>query len=272
MILKPWSQTLACMDRPTSFSAFLLALMVCTRPLPRILDSLNLDANQSTIAGNKFTLPSITKAMGFTNTNAQLMTVPPYIAGAISAIFFARLSDHYYWRMPFVAIPLTLIAVGYSIILSFKGDLPGNVGASMFAAILTCVGIYPVQPAGSSWAANNLAPASRRAIGLAFVICTGNIGGMLDPSCISPQQLMRYLGIVGSFMYLDSEKPAYYTGFGLSIAFGVTGLLTALGLEMSYVWGNKKKAKMTEHEIRATWTEDQLLRMGDKSPLFRYTT
>lgn len=116
-------------------------------------------------------LPSITKAMGFTNTNAQLMTVPPYIAGALSALFFARLSDHFYWRMPFVVIPLLLISIGYSIILSFNGDLVGHVGASMFSTILACMGIYPVQPSGSSWNANNLAPAGRRAIGVAFAIC-----------------------------------------------------------------------------------------------------
>ncbi|KAI0149449.1 major facilitator superfamily domain-containing protein [Pestalotiopsis sp. NC0098] len=205
--------------------------------------------------GNKFTLPSITKAMGFTNTNAQLMTVPPYIAGAISAIFFARLSDHFYWRMPFVAIPLAMIAVGYSIIISFKGDLPGHVGASMFAVILACMGIYPVQPAGSSWAANNLAPSSRRAVGVAFVIATGNIGG-----------------IIGSYMFFDSESPSYFTGYGLAIAFGVTGMLMSFVLEITYVMSNKKRAKMSELDIRSKYSEDELFRMGDKSPLFRYIT
>lgn len=205
--------------------------------------------------GNKFTLPSITKAMGFSNTNAQLMTAPPYIAGAISALFFARLSDHFYWRMPFVAIPLMLIAVGYSIIISFKGDLAGHVGASMFSAILACMGIYPVQPSGSSWNANNLAPAGQRAIGVAFAICIGNVGG-----------------IIGSFMYLESEAPAYPTGFGLAIAFGLSGILVALGLEASYVLSNKKRAKMSESEIRAMYSEDELITMGSKSPLFRYTT
>ncbi|KAI1855759.1 hypothetical protein JX265_012204 [Neoarthrinium moseri] len=205
--------------------------------------------------GNKFTLPSITKAMGFTNTNAQLMTVPPYVAGAISAIFFARLSDHFYWRMPFVAIPLALIAVGYSIIISFKGDLPGHVGASMFAVIVACIGIYPVQPACSSWAANNLAPSSRRAVGVAFVIATGNIGG-----------------IIGSYMFFDREAPSYFTGYGLAIAFGVTGMIMSFVLEFSYIWSNKKRAKISEHEVRSMYSEDDLLRLGDNSPLFKYTT
>jgi MFS family permease len=205
------------------------------------------------VTGTKFTLPTITKAMGFNNTNAQLMTVPPYVCGAISAIVFARLSDRFYWRLPFVAIPLSFIAIGYSIIISFDGDLPGNVGASFFALILTCVGIYPIQPAGSSWASNNLAPSSRRAIGVAFNICIGNIGG-----------------VIGSYMYLESEKPKYYTGFGLSLAFGATGFIVSFLLEASYKWGNKRKARMSEEEIRNKYTDEQLRDMGDKSPLFKY--
>ncbi|KAF4214222.1 hypothetical protein CNMCM8980_006907 [Aspergillus fumigatiaffinis] len=204
--------------------------------------------------GTKFTLPTITKAMGFTNTNAQLMTVPPYVAGALSAIFFSILSDRFYWRMPFVAIPLTLVTIAYSIIISFHGQLKENIGPAFFAVILTCMGIYPIHPATTSWTANNLASSSSRAIGLAFNICIGNIGG-----------------IIGSYMYIDSESPKYYTGFGLSLAFGGSGLLVALLLELSYIYGNKKKARMSETEIRERYTDDQLLAMGNKSPLFKYT-
>ena len=199
-------------------------------------------------------MPTITKSMGFTSTNAQLMTVPPYVAGAISAICFSMLSDRFYWRMPFVAIPLTIIVIAYSIIISFHGALAANVGPAFFAVILTCIGIYPTHPATSSWTANNLAPANRRAIGLALNICIGNAGG-----------------IIGSFMYLDSEAPQYYTGFGLSLALGGTALFLVLFLELSYVWGNRRKDKMAEGEIRERYSEEQLLDMGDKSPLFKYT-
>ena len=205
--------------------------------------------------GTKFTLPSIVKGMGFTNTNAQLMTAPAYVAGAISSIFFARLSDHFHWRMPFVAMPLGLITIGYSVVMSFKGDLTGsNIGPGYFALVLACMGIYPVQPAGSSWAANNLAPASRRAIGVAFNICVGNIGG-----------------IIGSYMYLDREAPTYFTGYGLSLAFGASGMIVAFMLELSYKWGNTRREKISEEEVSANYSEDDLIKMGDKSPLFRYT-
>ncbi|KAL3488810.1 major facilitator superfamily domain-containing protein [Aspergillus germanicus] len=204
--------------------------------------------------GTKFTLPTITQAMGFKDTSAQLMTVPPYVAGAISAVFFSILSDKFYWRMPFVAIPLCLVTIGYAIIISLKGKLAENVGPAFFAIILTCIGIYPIHPATTSWTANNLAPSSRRAVGLAFNICIGNIGG-----------------VVGSYMYLEAEKPKYYTGFGLSCAFGGSALLVALALELSFVWGNKSKAKLDEGEVRERYTDDELLSMGDKSPLFKYT-
>lgn len=192
--------------------------------------------------------------MGFNNTNAQLMTVPPYVAGAISSIVFAKLSDRFYWRLPFVAIPLSFIAIGYAVVISFNGNLKANLGPAFFAIILTCMGIYPIQPAGSSWAANNLAPAPRRAIGIAFNNCVGNIGG-----------------VIGSYMYLESEKPKYFTGFGLSLALGATGIINALLLELSYKWGNSKKTRLSEEEVRAKYTDEQLLDKGDKSPLFKYT-
>ncbi|KAH3918697.1 hypothetical protein HBH56_023080 [Parastagonospora nodorum] len=163
--------------------------------------------------------------MGLTDTNAQLMTVPPYVVGAISSVVFARLANRVYWRLPCVAIPLSFIFIGYAVIISFDGKLGENIGPAFFAIILTCMGIYPVQPTGSSWAANNLAPSSRRAIGVAFIICVGDIGGFI----------------------------------------------IAFVLELSYKWGNTRKARRSEEEVRATCTDEELLDMGDKSPLFKYT-
>ncbi|KAJ5739378.1 hypothetical protein N7533_012162 [Penicillium manginii] len=204
--------------------------------------------------GTKFTLPTITKGMGFQDTAAQLMTVPPYVAGAISAIFFSVLSDRFYWRAPFVVIPLLIIVVGYSIIMGLNGNLKANIGPGFFAIILTTMGIYPTHPATTSWTMNNLAPSNRRAIGSAFNICVGNIGG-----------------IIGSYMYIDKEDPTYPTGFGLSLAFGGSALVAAVILELSFMWANKKNAAMSEVDIRSRYTDEQLLDMGDKSPLFKYT-
>ena len=192
--------------------------------------------------------------MGFENTQAQLMSVPPYIAGAISSIVFSKISDHFYWRMPFVVIPFTLVCVAFSIMLGLQGNFENELGASYTAAVIACIGIYPAMPAAASWMSNNLAPDSRRAVGLALNIAVGNIGG-----------------IMGSYMFFDSDAPKYNVGFGLSFGFAFCGLSAALLAELAFKWGNKKKARMSPDEVRARYTQDQLLKMGDKSPLFKYT-
>ncbi|KAH6874389.1 major facilitator superfamily domain-containing protein [Thelonectria olida] len=202
--------------------------------------------------GTKFTLPSITKAMGFSNTTAQLTSAPPYVAAAISAIVFAKFSDRFFWRMPFVAIPMIIVTVAYSIIISLKGELQEKRAVAYFSVVLAVIGIYPIQAAAASWNANNIAPSSRRAVGIALMNCVGNVGG-----------------IVGSFMYLEKEKPKYYTGFGLSLAFGGTGLIVALLLEWSYKVANAHKAKIAD-EAKAKYTDEELFDMGDRSPLFKH--
>lgn len=147
---------------------------------------------------------------------------------------------------------MLIVTVAYSIILSLNGRLAANRGVAYFGVVLAVIGIYPIQAAAASWNANNIAPASRRAIGIALMNCVGNIGG-----------------IVGSFMYLESEKPKYPTGFGLSLAFGASGFMVAILLEWSYRVTNKRKAELVE-EAKVKYTEEELFDMGDKSPLFKH--
>lgn len=191
--------------------------------------------------------------MGFDNTKAQLMSAPPYVAGALAAIVSGYLSDRLNWRMPFVAVPCALILTGYAIILSLNGALGAHIGTAYAGIVIAVMGIYPIQPATQAWNANNLAPSGRRAVGVGFVSTVGNLGSIL-----------------GSFMYMDSESPRFPTGFGLSLALGGSGLLLALFLEWGYKRANARKDDMSEVEVRARYSEAELLDMGDENPLFRY--
>jgi Na+/melibiose symporter-like transporter len=124
----------------------------------------------------KFNLPTIVKTMGFTNTNAQLMTAPPYVAAAILVIIVSKFSDRVGWRMPFVVGPFSVCAVGFAMMLGLRGKFEENLGASYCACIIAVLGIYASTPSSTSWAAANLAPASRRAVGVAMTIAFGNLG------------------------------------------------------------------------------------------------
>jgi len=85
------------------------------------------------------------------------------------------------------------------------------------------------------------------------MICIGNLGG-----------------IVGSFIYQERESPKYPTGFGTSLSFAAAGIVCALTLEFLFWNINKKNAEKTEDEWRSIYTEAQLEKMGDRSPLFKY--
>lgn len=210
-------------------------------------------SNTNHTTGTKFTLPTITRAMGFSTTKAQLLSAPPYVASAITALIAGKLSDRLRWRMPFISIACAFLVTGYSTIFSLRNDLDTRVAPAYAAIVIAVMGIYPIVPIISAWNANNLAPAGRRAVGVAYVGALGILGSIL-----------------GSFMYLDSEAPSYPTGFGLSFSLGAMGLVLSFVLEWSYMRENARKATLGTEEVRARYSEAELLDMGDRSPLFRY--
>lgn len=50
------------------------------------------------------------------------------------------------------------------------------------------------------------------------------------------------------------------------------GICAATALEFVFIYKNRKNERLTTDEVREKWTEEELAAMGDRSPLFRYTT
>ncbi|TXT13282.1 hypothetical protein VHUM_00649 [Vanrija humicola] len=203
----------------------------------------------------KFTMPAIMTAMGYKKEAAQLMTIPPYTIGAVAACFAALYSDKMKRRWPFIAAAQTIVCIAFAILLPLGRNIKAkpNQAGSYFAICLACLG-YPISPGVNSWVANNLAGPAKRSMGIAFVICMGNIGG-----------------IIGSYIYMDKEKPRYTTGYAGSLSFAAAGLIAGCCLEVALIRINKKREAMSHEEILAKYTEQELADMGDRSPLYRYT-
>ncbi|OAA60590.1 Major facilitator superfamily domain, general substrate transporter [Niveomyces insectorum RCEF 264] len=204
--------------------------------------------------GMKFTMPAIMKNMGFTNANAQLMTVPPYIAGAISAFVFGRLSDKFKRRSYFIVIPQTLVLIAYAILTPMSPKIKDNLGVCYFGIVLANIGLYPINPGASSWISNNLAGSAKRTLGIAYMTSLTNLGA-----------------IGGSFIFIASEAPGYPTGFGVSLTMAGLGIVASVLLDVIYGRINKKRDLVSEDEVREKYTDDELAALGDRSPLFRYT-
>ena len=200
----------------------------------------------------KVTLPTITKAMGFSNTGAQLMSCPPYAAAGLTVLLFAYLSDRQYRRLTFVLAALCLATAALGVINGTGGDVANHIPLFMSGIILAFMGFSPILPLMASWVAGNLAPAGRRAVGLALVNALAGISG-----------------IAGSFLFQGGPE-TYQRSFavGLGLMLGATGLASLVG--WTYKRANDQRATENEDVIRGAFTEDELLEMGDRSPLWRY--
>jgi len=204
--------------------------------------------------GMKFTLPTIIKNMGFSSSNAQLLSIPPYVAGAISSVGFSILSDKMRRRSYFLMIPQVIVVISYCIITPLSPRIKDYIGACFFAVILSNIGVYPINPGTSSWASNNSAGVAKRSVALAFILSLGNVGG-----------------IFASYIFIDSEAPGYPTGFGVSMAAAFAGIIAVVFLDIYYKRINKKRDKMSIEEISETYSQGDLAKLGNHSPLFRYT-
>ncbi|KAI8232763.1 Major facilitator superfamily transporter [Colletotrichum sp. SAR 10_96] len=201
----------------------------------------------------KFTMPQIIKNMGFTSANAQLLTIPPYAVGAISAYLFSVFADKYSWRMPFILGPQLLLVVAFTILFTKSEDTKDNIALNYFAICLACFGMYPILPGVNAWNVANTPSPTKRAISIGFLVFVGNIGGL-----------------IGSYIYMDKEAPRYPTGYGTSFGFASAGIIAVITLEALLYRRNKKKELMSEDEVRQRHSDEELDRMGEKSPLFKY--
>ncbi|KAJ5268959.1 hypothetical protein N7497_010312 [Penicillium chrysogenum] len=202
----------------------------------------------------KFSMPEIIKTMGYKSANAQLLTIPPYAVGAASAYGFSVFADRFSWRMPFILAPQCSLIVAFGILFSKAADIENNIALCYFGICLACFGMYPILPGVNAWNVCNIPNPHKRAVAIGYLICVGNVGG-----------------IIGSYIYRAEEKPRYPTGYGTSLGFAAAGIMACLSLEFCLWSANKKKALMTVSEIEEKYTEDQLQEMEERSPMFKYS-
>lgn len=217
------------------------------------LQVLNFWSNAIPNYGLKFTLPQIIKNMGYTSANAQLLSIPPYVAGALSAYLFGLAADKLRWRMPIIVTGQTFSIIGFAILFALAENIESNIPACYFGVVLACIGLYPILPGTNAWTSNNLAGARKHAMGIAFMISIGNTGGL-----------------VGSFIYLEKEAPKYPTGFGSSLGFAAAGIAASAALELRFWYVNRRNARIGREQIHQMYSAEELQLMGDRSPLFKY--
>lgn len=202
------------------------------------------------------TVPAVVTDLGYTSANAQLMTIPIYVVAMIATVIVAFWSDHVQQRTPFIMGGFAIGVVGFIAELAIPH--PKYPGVTYFFLFLVATGLYCPFTCIVTLIANNLAPSSKRAVGMALLISVGNMGG-----------------ICGSNIYLARQKPKYTVGFAVCLTTCVMGIISAYVLRREYSHQNKVRDALIAQEgaeaIKARYTDQELLDMGDRSPFFRYT-
>ena len=189
-----------------------------------------------------FTAPTIVYSLGYTAAKAQLLVVPLYIGGVISTVTLTRLSDRYRIRWPFIVFPYCFAAIGFLGMLAIPHPrLPGLTYGWLFFIPAGC---YPAVITMAGWQGANLAPTSKRAVGIALGISLANAGGL-----------------IGSNIYLEEEAPRYWLGYGFSLGCLCVGICSTFVLRFAFKRANTQRDKLTEEEIRAKYTERKLPRI-----------
>ncbi|KAF7550264.1 hypothetical protein G7046_g8078 [Stylonectria norvegica] len=214
----------------------------------------NLSSPWLTFAGLKFSIPTIIRGLGYSKTKSQMLSAIPYLCGVISAVSTAACSDRVAKRSVFVFGGLASILLGLVVIFALNANTEQHQAGIIVGMCFVLAGIFPVTPLAGSWLANNIITPDRRAIGLAFSMAVGSLGGL-----------------TGSMIYVEHQAPEFTLGVGISCGLAGLGLLVVLGLGLSFWRQNRIRAAMSDVEIREAYSESELRALGEKSPLFQYT-
>ncbi|KAJ9629129.1 hypothetical protein H2204_008918 [Knufia peltigerae] len=196
-------------------------------------------------------LPTIVRGMGYKGTHAQLLTVPPYVFAAVVTVSVGFFADRTRWRGYCNMVTATIGAIGFALLLSTS-----NIHVQYAGTFLGAAGIYPTIPNTLSWVSNNTEGSLKRAVVLGMVVGWGNLTGM-----------------VSSNIYLQSQRPRYWTGHGVVLAFQVLFLLGgSVLMHVALRKENMKRRSGLRNNAHDGLSEEEKWIKGDKRPDFFYTT
>jgi cyanate permease len=118
----------------------------------------------------------ISKGMGFSNANAQLMSAPPHVISCVTTLLISFSAGHFNERGYHLTFALLIGIIGYILLITLT-----KYGATVLyiATCITCVGTYSTIPLIMSWFTNNIGGHTKRAVAIGFIIGFGNISGIV---------------------------------------------------------------------------------------------
>ncbi|KAI0634516.1 MFS general substrate transporter [Trametes polyzona] len=190
---------------------------------------------------------------GFNTVISQLLSVPPYVLATITVVAWSKWSDIRQMRSPSIFAGLILCLIGFSI---NAANVP--IGVRYFGTFLVVTGSYAGFPGNVSWMGNNTVGHYRRGIAIGMQVMFANAGGAIACN-----------------IYRVQDAPRYLLGHAVELGFVCMGLVLLPVMVITYMRANARRdavqRDMEERGIKVEYTTEELRKMGDQAPGFRYT-
>lgn len=193
-----------------------------------------------------FFSPAILSTYHYSTIQTQLHSVPPWATAFGFSMLVAYFSDKTKHRFLFTIGPICLPIVGFSMLLSIHD----NLHAEYAALFLICAGTYSAMPVIVCWFSMNLGGHRRRAIGIAWQIGFGNIGG-----------------IIATYSFIATDAPKYTKGYAICIGFVCLSAISCCLYAAALTMENRRREKAVRDVGMTDYEKSEL---GDLSPDFKY--
>ncbi|KAI1376798.1 MFS general substrate transporter [Hypoxylon crocopeplum] len=196
--------------------------------------------------GYAFFAPTIISTYHYNAIQTQLYSVPPWAVSFAFSLLTAVFSDWSRHRAAFALAPLALSLAAFATLLKIHDNTPVQYAMLCFVTM----GTYSVLPITVCWFSMNLGGHHRRAIGTAWQIGFGNIGG-----------------IIATFAFINTDAPFFTNGYSICLGFTcLSGLASVLYFISIYLENQKRKKAVRDVGL----SEYEKTELGDLNPEFRY--
>ncbi|EEU41766.1 uncharacterized protein NECHADRAFT_87817 [Fusarium vanettenii 77-13-4] len=202
----------------------------------------------SAVQGFGAFIPTILREFGWTSTEAQLKSVPPYLVACVVTIALGYLSDRTNKRGIFMAGILPCSIIGFSI-LRFST----NTDAKYAAVFLNAIACFGASSGFLSWGINNAGSPAVAAVAGGYMVMVGSMGGVLS-----------------TWTYLSRDSPLFHTGHTINLSLQCFCFCLACFGLAHCIYDNKLRARGGRGDRIQGLTEEEKLALGHRNPEFRY--
>jgi len=132
-------------------------------------------------------LPTIINGLGYSATQAQLLSIPPYAIAFITTMSTAVVAEKTRRRAPLIIGSSAVSIVGYIMLITSRWP-----GMSYAGTIMAAAGIFSGGAIVMSWPATNVSGQTKRATSHAMQISIGNLGAAMGTQLYRPKWGPRY--------------------------------------------------------------------------------